>query len=210
MGRPREFDRDQVLDRAVEVFWTRGYSRTSVSDLTDSMGIQRGSLYAAFGDKHQLFLEALDRYEERFYRETRRLLEERPAREGIREVFLKVLTDCACEGGRKGCFITNTAVALAEDDPDTAVRVRANLLRVEDAFEEAIGKAQARGEIAKRHPSRALARFLSNGFQGLRVLSRCSVALDVLHDAVEVTLSVLNESAPAREPSINEPGKETL
>jgi TetR/AcrR family transcriptional regulator, transcriptional repressor for nem operon len=194
MGRPREFDRDQALDRAVDVFWARGYTRTSVSDLTDSMGIQRGSLYAAFGDKHRLFLEALDRYEERFYREVAGLLEERPAREGIREVFLKVLTDCACEGGRKGCFITNTAVALAEDDPDTAARVRANLRRVEDAFDEALQRAQGSGEISKRHSPRALARFLANSFQGLRVLSKCCVELDVLHDAVEVTLSILDET----------------
>ena len=62
MPRPREFDRDEVLDRAVEVFWMRGYDRTSVQDLVNSMGIQRGSLYATFGDKHHLFLEALDRY----------------------------------------------------------------------------------------------------------------------------------------------------
>ncbi len=63
MARPREFDRDEVLDKAIEVFWTQGYDGTSVQDLVDAMGIQRGSLYAAFGDKHQLFLEALDRYE---------------------------------------------------------------------------------------------------------------------------------------------------
>lgn len=210
VGRPREFDRDTVLDRAVEVFWARGYNRTSVSDLTESMGIQRGSLYAAFGDKHQLFLEALDRYEERFYREIVDLLEERPARDGIREVFLKVLSDCACEGERKGCFITNTAVALAEDEPDTAARVRANLLRVEEVFEKAIRRAQDAGQISKRHGSRALARFLANGFQGLRVLSKCCVDVGVLHDAVEVTLSLLHEPAPAREPNHQQPGKETL
>ncbi len=196
MGRPREFDRDLALDRAVEVFWAHGYNGTSVSDLTDSMGILRGSLYAAFGDKHQLFLEALERYEERFYREISDLLQERSARDGIREVFLKVLTECACDGGSKGCFITNTAVALAEDEPETAARVRANLLRVEDAFDQAIHRAQNAGEISGRYASRALARFLTNSFQGLRVLSKCCVELDVLHDSVEVTLSVLDEPAP--------------
>ncbi|HJS75619.1 MAG TPA: TetR/AcrR family transcriptional regulator, partial [Vicinamibacteria bacterium] len=131
MGRPREFDRDEALDRAVQVFWSRGFERTSVEDLTDSMGIQRGSLYAAFGDKHQLFLAALDRYEERFYRDTLRFLEEGSPREGIRRVFQQVVSDCACGGGAKGCFITNTAVALAEDDPETAARVWGNLLRLE-------------------------------------------------------------------------------
>jgi TetR/AcrR family transcriptional repressor of nem operon len=158
------------------------------------MGIQRGSLYAAFGDKHQLFHEALDRYEERFYRDTLRFLEEGPPREGIRRVFEQVVSDCACGGGAKGCFITNTAVALAEDDPETASRVRANLRRLEGAFESALARAEP-AVLAGREP-RALARFLTTSLQGLRVLSRCCVELDVLNDAVEVTLSVLQEPAP--------------
>jgi TetR/AcrR family transcriptional repressor of nem operon len=157
------------------------------------MGIQRGSLYATFGDKHQLFLRALDRYEERFYRDTLRFLEEGSARDGIRRVFEQVVSDCAC-GGSKGCFITNTAVALAEDDPETASRVRSNLLRLERAFEAALSRA--RGETLGGREPRALARFLTTSLQGLRVLSRCGVELDVLDDAVEVTLSVLDQPAP--------------
>lgn len=192
MARPREFDRDEALDRAVEVFWARGYERTSVEDLTESMGIQRGSLYAAFGDKHRLFLEALERYEERFYREMQELLDRAPAREGIESVFRNVVADCACASGGKGCFITNTAVALAQDDPEIAARVRANLRRVESAFEAALRRAPA-GLPRGRDP-RALARFLTNGLQGLRVLSRCCVEVEVLEDVVGVTLSVLDDT----------------
>lgn len=204
VGRPREFDRDEALDRAVQVFWTQGFERTSVEDLTESMGIQRGSLYAAFGDKHRLFLEALDRYEERFYRDTLRFLEEGPAREGIRRVFEQVVSDCACGGGAKGCFITNTAVALAEDDPETASRVRSNLRRLEGAFEAALSRTE-RATLRVREP-KALARFLTTSLQGLRVLSRCCVELDVLNDAVEVTLSVLDEPAPRGSERKGDPG----
>jgi TetR/AcrR family transcriptional repressor of nem operon len=204
MGRPREFDREEVLDRAVQVFWTQGFDRTSVEDLTESMGIQRGSLYATFGDKHQLFLEALDRYEERFYRDTLRFLEEESAQEGIRRVFEQVVSDCACGSGARGCFITNTAVALAEDDAETARRVRANLQRLEDAFASAL----VRGETPALASPRAIARFLTASLQGLRVLSRCGVDLDVLHDAVDVTLSALKPSAP--EGAQQQEGKETL
>ena len=195
MGRPREFDRDEALDRAVEVFWSQGYERTSVEDLTEYMGIQRGSLYAAFGGKHQLFLEALDRYEERFYRDTLRLLEEGSPRDGIRRVFEKAVSDCACEGA-KGCFMTNTAVALAEDDPETAARVWGNLLRLEDAFEHALTRAE--GVVPAGKDARQLARFFTSSLQGLRVLSRCGVDTDVLNDVVEVTLSVLSDDAPQR------------
>jgi TetR/AcrR family transcriptional repressor of nem operon len=160
------------------------------------MGIQRGSLYAAFGDKRQLFLEALDRYEERFYRSTLRHLEEGHPREGIRRVFEQVVSDCACAGGSKGCFITNTAVALAEDDPETASLVRRNLLRLEGAFESALARADG-SALAGNDPQK-LARFFTSSLQGLRVLSRCGVDLTVLNDAVEVTLSVLNDVAPER------------
>ena len=193
MARPREFDRDVVLDRAIQMFWTRGYDRTSVQDLVDSMGIQRGSLYAAFGGKQQLFLEALDRYEERFYRKMVGILSESlPARERIARIFRDVVLDCACDSGSRGCFITNTAVALSEGDEETASRVRKNLRRVEDAFESALAKSD---DISERHEPRALARFLTNGLQGLRVLSRCCVDVDMLQDVVDVTLSVLDEPA---------------
>lgn len=191
MPRPREFDRDVVLDRAIEVFWTRGYDRTSVQDLVDSMGIQRGSLYAAFGGKHQLFLEALDRYEERFYRKMLDVLSEAESiREGVARIFRDVVLECACGGGSRGCFITNTAVALAEGDDETASRVRNNLRRVEDAFESALRNA---GESAGGRDPQALARFLTNALQGLRVLSRCCVDVAMLQDVVDVTLSVLDE-----------------
>ena len=194
MARPREFDRDEVLDRAMEVFWARGYDRTSVQDLVDSMGIQRGSLYAAFGGKQQLFLDALDRYEQRFYESMQEALaRDEPVRERIGRVFRNVVLDCACEGGRRGCFITNTAVALSEGDEETANRVRGNLRRVEDAFEGALA-----ADGTEPRKARAIARFLTNSLQGLRVLSRCCVDVDVLQDTVDVTLSVLETNHETR------------
>lgn len=194
MARPREYDRDEVLDRAIEVFWTRGYDRTSVQDLVDSMGIHRGSLYAAFGGKQSLFLEALDRYEERFYRKMVAILSEPlPVRERIARIFRDVVLDCACDGGSRGCFITNTAVALSEGDEETASRVRQNLRRVEDAFERTL--AQEDAASPGRPEPRAVARFLTNSLQGLRVLSRCCVDVAMLQDVVDVTLSILDEPA---------------
>lgn len=197
MARPREFDRDDVLDRAIEVFWTRGYDRTSVQDLVDSMGIQRGSLYAAFGGKKQLFLDALDRYEKRFLdRMVDTLSQDLPVKERIARIFRDVVLDCACDGGRRGCFITNTAVSLADGDEETALRVRANLKRVEDAFEQALSDRVT----DTVHGARAMARFLTNSLQGLRVLSRCCVDVDMIRDSVDVTLSVLDDEHDSRNP----------
>ncbi len=190
MARSREFDRDEVLDKAIEVFWTQGYDGTSVQDLVDAMGIQRGSLYAAFGDKHQLFLEALDRYEQAFHGRMVEFLRG-SAREGIRQVFEQVVVDCACDDSHKGCFITNTAVGLSQGDAEMAARVRANLLRMEDAFADALERARGSGKLTEENEPRALARFLTNSLQGLRVLSKSSVAPEVLQEVVGVTLSVL-------------------
>lgn len=191
MARPREFNRDEVLDRAINVFWTRGYDRTSIQDLVDTMGIQRGSLYAAFGDKQQLFLEALDLYEQRFHDKTVRVLAEGGSvQDRIAKIFSEVVLDCACDQGSRGCFITNTAVSLAEGDEETAARIRKNLKRLENAFEASLAKAP---DLSGRHGPRALARYLTNALQGLRVLSRCCVDVDVLQDAVDVTLSVLDQ-----------------
>ena len=100
------------------------------------------------------------------------------------------MLDCACDSGSRGCFITNTAVALSEGDEETASRVRQNLKRVEDAFESAL--AQELG-LSRQQTPRALARFLTNSLQGLRVLSRCCVDVAMLQDVVDVTLSTLNE-----------------
>jgi TetR/AcrR family transcriptional repressor of nem operon len=122
------------------------------------------------------------------------LSRDEPVKERIGHVFRDVVLDCACDAGRRGCFITNTAVALAEGDEETAARVRRNLQRVEDAFAEALTSAGGHDDGR----ARALARFLTNSLQGLRVLSRCCVGVDVLRDTVDVTLSVLETNHVAR------------
>ncbi|HEX9725456.1 MAG TPA: TetR/AcrR family transcriptional regulator [Vicinamibacteria bacterium] len=196
MARPREFDRTQVLDQAIEVFWQRGYERTSIQDLVDRMGIHRGSLYCAFGDKHGLFLAALDRYEEVFHSKILdRLAAGRlrgGAKRAIRRVFDDVVRSCAGESGRKGCLMTNSAVELAARDGDTAARVSANLSRLEEALCAAVRTAQADGELSSRHDARTLARFLLSSLQGLRVMGMASHDRNVLRDVARVTLSMLD------------------
>ena len=196
MARPREFDRAQVLDQAIEVFWQRGYEATSIQDLVDRMGIHRGSLYCAFGDKHGLFLAALDRYEEVFHSSILERLAESSlrgrARQAIRHVFDDIVRSCAGHAGRKGCLMTNSAVELAARDRDTAMRVSANLSRLEEALCTAVRTAQADGELSRKHDARALARFLASSLQGLRVMGMSCPDRLVLRDVARVTLSVLD------------------
>src|SRR5919106_1334524 len=108
MARHKEFDRDEALHRAMEVFWSRGYEAASVGDLVKHMGINRQSLYDTFGDKHALYLAALDRYPEVEGRKMFELLE-RPGsvKRALRNLFEGVVACALGEGERRGCFVGN-------------------------------------------------------------------------------------------------------
>ena len=192
MARPREFEHDAVLDRAMRVFWSRGYEATSVQALVDHMGIQRGSLYATFGDKRALFLAAIDRYDRVVTAKLLAALEE-PASgmEGIRRFFrLKIEWAVAAKRPR-GCLVTNSATELASRDRRTATRVGAVLTKIEAAFHRAVIRAQKAGEIDPAQNPRALARFLTSSAQGLSVMAKTFPVRTMLEDIAEVILTVL-------------------
>ena len=105
MARPKEFDRDQALHKAMEVFWSRGYEAASIRDLVEHMGINRQSLYDTFGDKHALYLQALDRYQEVETRKVFELLERTPSvKKALRQLFGAVVKGALCKGPRRGCL----------------------------------------------------------------------------------------------------------
>lgn len=193
MGRKREFDPDAVLDRAIETFWSRGYEATSVQDLVDEMGINRGSLYDTFGDKHTLFLAAIDRYYDTVLSCTLRYLTAPiPAREAI-EMAIRNNGVCAgADAQRRGCLITNSAVELAPHCEETAARVANYYRRTEDAFEAAIARARSEGGVTSRHSDRALAQFITCFLQGLVVISKVDANPAKLNDIVETLVSTLD------------------
>src|SRR5271169_1002830 len=131
MGRPREFDRDAVLQRAMQVFWAKGYEAASLDDLCDATRLNRSSLYAAFGDKRALFLETIDRYGDRaVVRISDALSRPLPIRK-LLTTFLTETIDLIVAGpGSTGCFIGNCAAEVARHDRAAAASVRLNLERV--------------------------------------------------------------------------------
>jgi len=129
MPRPRTFDREDVLDRALETFWCQGYEATSMQDLVDAMGINRASLYNAFGSKHELFMEVLKHYEmQRLRRVIDTLRQASSAKEAIRDVFERA-ADEACTSDQRGCLLTNTATEMCARDAECAEQVQANFGR---------------------------------------------------------------------------------
>ena len=189
MARRKQFNREDVLDRAMRLFWIRGYEATSVQDLVEATGINRASMYDTFGDKRRLFLAAVDRYVTHQSGGMLKRLQEGPsplaALERHFDAAIAVSTE---ESKRLGCLLTNSTVELSPRDAEVAERIGGSIARVEDAFFDAVRRAQIAGEIPPEKDARALARFLTATMQGVRVLARGGASEDNLRDVVDVAL----------------------
>jgi TetR/AcrR family transcriptional regulator, transcriptional repressor for nem operon len=192
VARTKEFEPEKALDSAMDLFWRRGYEATSVHDLLVEMGIGRGSMYGTFGDKRALFLAALDRFEETRVSKANEILEgSTSAVQGIRRLFETTIEGLVAYEPRRGCLLANTAVELAPHDEEVAGRISRYVGRTEEAFEQALVRGRATGEIPADKDPKALARFLVNTLHGVRVLARAEVDRAVLDDSVRTALEVL-------------------
>jgi TetR/AcrR family transcriptional repressor of nem operon len=174
MARPREFDVDQALERAMNVFWTKGYEGASLQDLLGAMGIARGSLYKAFQDKRSIYLAALDLYDGTEIQRTVDALRDQSAGDGATRIrlFLEAARAAVVRRhDRRGCFLCNAAVDRAPVDAEVQAKVHAMMKRMERAIADALGEcAPVADWPAERRARTAL--FLTNAYLGLRVLAR--------------------------------------
>ena len=191
MPRTKEFEPEEALDAAMQLFWRNGYAATSIRDLLDGMGIGYGSLYNTFGDKHALFLACLDRFRELRTSWIDEVLEV-SGLSGIEEVFRRTVDGLVGFEPRRGCLLANTAVELGPHDAEVAAKISRYVRHTEAIFERAVIRAQEAGEIPADRDPRALARFLVNALHGMRVLARVGTDRAVLEDAVRVALDVLH------------------
>src|SRR5215831_1225577 len=192
MPRPKAFDPDAALQKAMQVFWEHGYKATSVEDLVQGMRINRFSLYSTFGGKHQLFVAALDRYRDTIVADLVSELEQsRSGLAAIRRFFTRLVDFLASSTGWRGCLMTNTAVELAPHDPQAAAKVQAYVVRLEEAFYRVVLQAQPTQQDAAAHACRDLACFLTGSALGLGVLAKTSPGRQALEGYARVVLSVL-------------------
>ncbi|MBD0747197.1 TetR/AcrR family transcriptional regulator [Streptomyces sp. CBMA152] len=194
MARTKEFDPDAALQSALELFWRRGYEATSMADLVDHLGIGRASIYATFGNKHELYLKALDRYGETMGEIlVHELSGPGPALDAVRGVVRRFAAESTAARTRlNGCFATNTATEIAPHDTAAARRVVQDWERVETLLHSALVRAQAQGELPGDRDPRALARMFLVLMQGMRVVGKASDDPARVRDAAEAALTLLN------------------
>ena len=174
MARPRSFDPDAVLAAALELFWTKGYRATSFDDITRVTGINKPSLYAAFGDKPALFAQVLGRYHAMLLMHATGLLAgEGPARAAIEAWLTSFLPSCSGAAGGRGCLSVNTTLEAATvDDPGVAKLIKSHNRKIEKLLAAAIQRGIAAGELAGTIEPAAAARLLLTTQTGLMVLAR--------------------------------------
>ncbi|MER7477303.1 helix-turn-helix domain-containing protein [Streptomyces sp. NPDC126510] len=194
MARTKEFDPDAALQAALELFWRRGYEATSMSDLVAHLGVGRASIYATFGSKHELYLKALDRYQQSC---DPQLLGELslpgPALPAVRAVVRRFAAESTADDRRlTGCFVVNTAAELAPHDSAACRRVQHSWDQLETLLRSALVRAQAQGELGEDRDPRTLARMLLVLMQGLRVVGKASADPGRVRDAAEQALALLD------------------
>ena len=189
MARVETFNRQEIIERAMQVFWKKGYNGASIQDLVDATGLNRSSIYNSFGSKEQLYRLTLEYYEEGSNKEVRKaLLKSSNSTEAIRKVLemVTLATDKATDN--KGCFILNCKTEMGNSD----LQLKKWLLNNQDhtiaLFEQLVTEGQEEGLINRNYTAKVYAHSLFCTFQGLRLTGMLSEDRAVLYDIIDQTL----------------------
>lgn len=192
MPRTKQFDQQAAVDKAIALFTAQGYHGTSAQDLVDALGLSRSSLYDTFGDKHGLFLRALEQYGHQSTRALSELLASSPDFPAtLRQLFDQLIQENVVNGSQGGCLMTNTATAVGGLSAAAGQLVRAGTLPIEEALAAAISRAQQAGMVGTRHGAQALARSLHASIVGLRVMAKAGASREALEDIACLALAAL-------------------
>lgn len=192
VGRPREFDTDEAVDAAMDLFWRQGYANTSIQDLVDHLGVGRGSIYDTFESKHGLWVRALTKYCEEGTRAMVDVLDRRgPLIPRLRRALVALVEQDLKDAERRGCMLVNAAMETIPSDPMTEGLAAANFREVERALERALLRAQAEQEIPTSVDPAGAAAFLLTMIEGLRVVAKATGDRKRLMRTIDVALGSL-------------------
>ena len=187
LGRPREFDEEAALEKILNVFWAKGFEGTSLSDLMAATGLQKGSIYAAFGDKRAMYQKALALYDRMAIDRTAAMLAASDRPEQALDLLLQSAIDAAIKPkDRRGCFLCNATVDQAAVDAEIELAVQASLGRLRRALQELLAKLPVAAIDAGRR--RAKAEHLLAVYFGLNVMAKAGHPEDALEQAKDDAL----------------------
>ncbi|NOK19995.1 TetR/AcrR family transcriptional regulator [Corallococcus carmarthensis] len=191
MPRTKEFDRDEAVRRAMQVFWEQGYEATSTDDLLRAMGIGRQSMYDTFGDKHGLYLEALRAYQAEYSANLMECLRSHPSPLGAIREFLLSIPNGTQKARARGCLSVNATTELAHADAEVATLLKTGGAVGHGALERVVKEAQRKGELNPKLDARVAAGFLLSTIGGLRLSAKAGTPPEALRDVVDFALAGL-------------------
>ena len=193
MARVREFDPEEVLDKAMRLFWHKGYAETSMRDLVSYTGVAHAGLYSVFGGKRALFQAVLKHYDNTVCGMLFNGLElPGSGRPEIERFFETILEAVKSNQFQDGCLMCNTAIEFGDESGDIQACVSANIERMTNAFRGALERAKQRKEVAAELDPRATAEFLVTTFHGIAVLARIKSSADRIERSVRFALKKLD------------------
>ncbi|MDF1657536.1 MAG: TetR/AcrR family transcriptional regulator [Verrucomicrobiales bacterium] len=190
MGRTAEFERDLVLEQAMEVFWERGYYGSSIGDLKSAMGLNPGSIYAAFGSKEKLLLACLEHYSsmaQARFRDIER--SSSSAKEAFLKIFDSIINQMDSEQTCRGCLIINTLLELASHEGAGGSAARQYLETNREIFSEILEDAKITGELKSSRPVDEIAAFLLGTVFSLRVMGKAKAEKETLESIRDQSLN---------------------
>ena len=190
-GRPREFDPDKALDLALQVFWQKGYEGTSLTDLTDAMGINRPSLYAAYGNKEELFRKALDNYCTNAMSMQAEALDRPTAREAVEALLRGAVSGLTMPGNPAGCLTVRGALAGGEESEPVRLELMARRLASQEAIKARLVRAKSEGDLPEDTDSESLAGYISTILNGMSIQAANGATCDELNGIVDTALKAL-------------------
>ena len=196
MNRARTFDPSTALGQVVDLFASKGYSETSMEDIVQATGVSRYGLYGTFGNKRELFEQALEQYAEGMGKQSfLRLLEPGASLDHIRAIFDQRVADMCCSEENKGCLFIHTAMELAPQDEELRGVLQRFMKRISKAFSIGLDSAKGRGEVAEDVDVDAAGELLTSTMFGLAVLGRTGFPKATLEGIVDSTLDGLRPGA---------------
>lgn len=192
MARPLEFDKTVALEKAMEVFWEKGFEAASLQDLIEAMDLSKSSFYQAFKSKHALYGAALNHYVEMMSANLSQNLEASTSGLGfIENTFMDIAESAPLKASQRGCFLMNTAAEFAQKNEEIALLTGNGLKKFERVFARAVKKAQDSGEIPLSKSPKTLADFLVCNMSGIKSMVKAGIKPAALRPIVNTIVESL-------------------